>query len=230
MIAHEMMTEDVITVGPATSVREIAALLARHRISGVPVVTLGGKVIGIVSQSDLLYRAAAGGERKGKWWLGFFADPDRIAREYAKAHGQKAHDVMSRPVVSVADEADVAEVAGILNAHGVKRLPVIRYGNLVGIITRTDVMRALGKLEGSKPVAGRDNVALQKAVLDKMRALSWLDSAYVNVEVVNGVVRLTGFIGSEDQRRALRVLAEEVVGAHNVKDEMTIGLPAVSEF
>jgi CBS-domain-containing membrane protein len=225
-----MMTEDVITVSPATSVREIAALLVRHRISGVPVVTLGGKVIGIVSQSDLLYRAAAGGERKGKWWLGFFADPDRIAREYAKAHGQNAHDVMSRPIISVADEADIAEVAGILNAHGVKRLPVIRDGNLVGIITRTDVMRALGKLEGSKPIAGRENVALQKAVLDKMRALSWLDSAYVNVEVVNGVVRLTGFIGSEDQRRALRVLAEEAAGAHNVKDEMMIGLPTVSEF
>jgi CBS-domain-containing membrane protein len=59
--------------------------LVRHRISGVPVVTLGGKVIGIVSQSDLLFRAAAGGERKSKWWLGFFADPDKIAREYAKA-------------------------------------------------------------------------------------------------------------------------------------------------
>lgn len=230
MKAHEMMTEDVITVSPATSVREIAALLVRHRISGVPVVTLGGKVIGIVSQSDLLYRAAAGGERISKWWLGFFADPDRIAREYAKAHGQKAHDVMSRPVVSVADDADIADVAGILNAHGIKRLPVIRESNLVGIITRTDVMRALGKLEASKPVAGRNNVALQKAVLDKMRGLSWLNSAYVNVEVMNGVVRLTGFIGSEDQRRALRVLAEEVGGAHNVKDEMTIGVPAVSEF
>lgn len=230
MKAHEMMTEDVITVSPATSVREIAALLVRHRISGVPVVTLGGKVIGIVSQSDLLYRAAAGGEPKGQWWLDFFVDPDRIAREYAKGHGQKAHDVMSRPVVSVADEADIAEVAGVLSAHGVKRLPVIRDGNLVGIITRTDVMRALGKLEGSKPVAGSENVALQKAVLDKMRALSWLDTAYVNVEVVKGVVRLTGFIGSEDQRRALRVLAEEVVGTHNVKDEMMIGLPAVSEF
>lgn len=230
MKAHEMMTEDVITVSPTTSVREIAVLLVRHRISGVPVVTLGGKVIGIVSQSDLLYRAAAGGERKGKWWLGFFADPDRIAREYAKAHGQKAHDVMSRPVVSVADGADIAEVAGILNAHGVKRLPVIRDGSLVGIITRTDVMRALSKLEGSKPVAGRENVALQKAVLDKMRTLPWLDSAYVNVEVASGVVRLTGFVGSEDQRRALRVLAEEVGGAHSVKDEMMIGLPAVSEF
>jgi len=230
MKAHEMMTEDVITVGPATSVREIAALLVRHRISGVPVVTLDRKVIGIVSQSDLLYRAEAGSERKSRSWLGFFADPDRIAREYAKAHGQKAHDVMSRPVVSVADEADFADVAGTLNAHGVKRLPVIRDGNLVGIITRTDVIRALGKLEGSKPAAGPENVALQKAVLDKMRALSWLDSAYVNVEVLNGVVRLTGFIGSEDQRRALRVLAEEVAGADNVKDEMMIGLPAVSEF
>jgi CBS domain-containing protein len=114
--------------------------------------------------------------------------------------------------------------------HGVKRVPVIHVGKLVGIITRTDVVRALAKLEASKPVVGPGNVALQKAVLDKIRAQTWLDTAYISVEMANGGVRLTGFIGSDDQRRALRVLAEEVCGADKVKDDMTVGLPTLSEF
>lgn len=230
MKAHEIMTRDVITVGPSAAVGEIAALLTRHRFSGVPVVTKDRKVVGIVSQSDLLFRAGSGNERKRKWWLTLFTDPDSIAREYIKAHGQKAHDVMSRFVVTVAEEAELGDVASILSAHGVKRVPVLHDGKLAGIITRTDIVRALVKLEASKPAPRPDNAALQKAVLDKMRAQAWLDSAYISVEAANGVVQLTGFIGSDDQRRALRVLAEEVCGAGNVKDEMTVGLPTVSEF
>jgi CBS domain-containing protein len=230
MKAHEMMTENVITVGPETTVGEVAGLLARHHISGVPVVTSDDKVIGIVSQSDLLYRAEADEERQSKWWLGLFADPDKIARKYVKAHGRTAHDVMSRLVVSVAADADLHEVARMLDARGFKRLPVLRDGNLVGIITRTDVVAALGRGEGTEPAPGPGGNALHRAVLDKMRAQPWLDTAYINVEVTNGVVRLTGFVGSEDQRRALRVLVEEVSGAGNVKDETVVGLPAISEF
>ena len=216
MKAHEIMTKDVITVGLETTVGEIAALLTRHRISGVPVVTKDRKVVGIVSQSDFLHRAETGREPKGKWWLTLFADPDSSARDYTKAHGWKADDVMSHIVVSVADEAEFGDVASILNAHGVKRVPVVNDGRLAGIITRTDVVRALAKLDTHEPAARPDNMALQKALLDKMRMQPWLDTAYINVEVTNGVVRLTGFIASADQRRALRVLAEEVCGGGNV--------------
>ena len=230
MNADEIMTKDVIAVSPDASVREISALLVQHGISGVPVVIGDRKVVGIVSQSDLLHRAETGSEQKRKWWLTILTDPDGMAREYVKAHGQKADDVMSRFVVSVADDAEFGDVASILNAHGVKRVPVVHDGKLVGIITRTDVVRALAKHEASKSFPTPDNVALQKAVLDKMRTQTWLDTAYINVEVANGVVRLTGFIGSDDQRRALRILAEEVSGAGNVKDDMTVGLPTASEF
>ena len=121
------------------------------------------------------------------------------------------------------------DVANTLSTHRVKRVPVIHDGKLVGIITRTDVVRALAKLEATGPSRPGD-VALQKAVLDKIRAQTWLDTAYVNVEMTNGVVRLTGFIGSDDQRRALRVLAEEMCSAGKVQDDMTVALPTVSEL
>jgi CBS domain-containing protein len=230
MKAREIMTKDVVTAGLETTVGEIASLLIEHHISGVPVVTEDRQVVGIVSQSDFLYRAETGSEPKRTWWLTLLTDPDSMARAYTKAHGHRAHEVMSRIVISVTDEAEFGDVAGILNAHGIKRVPVVRDGKLVGIITRTDVVRALAKREASKPAIRSDDVALQKAVLDKMRMQSWLDTAYINVEVAEGVVRLTGFIASEDQRRALRVLAEEISGAGSVKDDMTVGLPTLREF
>ena len=101
MKAQDIMTRDVITVRPDTSVRDIAALMVEKHISGIPVVTDNGKLIGMVSQSDLLHRAEVGTERKHKWWFRTFADSGALAREYAKAHGLKAHDIMSRYVISV---------------------------------------------------------------------------------------------------------------------------------
>src|SRR5436309_2390353 len=98
MKAQEIMTRDVITVRPETSVRDIAALMVEKHISGVPVLTDKGKIIGVVSQSDLLHRAEVGTERKRKWWFHILADPNVLAQDYAKAHGLKAHDVMSRYV------------------------------------------------------------------------------------------------------------------------------------
>ncbi len=101
MNAQDIMTRDVTTVRPDTSVRDIAALMVEKHISGVPVLSDDGKVVGMVSQSDLLHRAEVGTERKHKWWFRIFADSNELAREYAKAHGLKAHDVMSRYVISV---------------------------------------------------------------------------------------------------------------------------------
>jgi CBS-domain-containing membrane protein len=97
------MTRDVVTVGPYTAVPDIAAIMADKHISGVPVVTDSGEIIGIVSESDLLRRVEIGTEReiRRKWWLGNLADVNTLAREYAKAHGLRAQDVMSRYVISV---------------------------------------------------------------------------------------------------------------------------------
>jgi CBS domain-containing protein len=115
MKAQEIMTRDVITVRPDTLVRDIAAPMVEKHISGVPVVTDNGKLIGMVSESDLLHRAEVGTERKHKWWIRTFADSGALAREYAKAHGLKPRDIMSRYVVSVRDDAELRDVADILD-------------------------------------------------------------------------------------------------------------------
>ena len=222
MKAHEIMTKDVITVGPDTTVGEIAAVLVRHRINAVPVVAGGNEVIGLVSHSDLAHRSETGTERRRKWWLDFLTGSDTKAREYVKDHGLKAKDVMTRCVVSVRGDADLAEVADILDAHRIRQVPVMQGGRLAGIISRADIIRKLAEVKVGEPAARPDNGALQRAIRDRIGAQTWLNDVYVNFTVKDGVVELGGFVDSNEQRRALRVLVEGVAGVQKVEDNVRL--------
>src|SRR5690349_24439727 len=123
MLAREIMTRDVTTVSPSARVREAAKLMVDRRLSGLPVVTSDGRLVGMLTASDLLHRVEIGTERPSSWFTNFFANPDEMARQYAKAHGLKAHEVMSRHVISVRDDASLSEVADILDRSRMKRVP-----------------------------------------------------------------------------------------------------------
>lgn len=227
MHAHEIMTRNVVTVGPTTPIRDVAQLMTTHRISGIPVVSADGTVVGIITESDLLRRSEIGTEAKRKWWMTFFSDPDSMAREYTKSHGLKAQDVMTRQVVSVAEDAELKEIADTLEGRKIKRLPVMRDGKLVGIISRADLVRALSKAPATVSAAPVADDALQRKLLEKMRAQDWLDGTYLNLSVRDGVAELRGFIGTSEQRRALRVLIEETNGIRQLDDQLTIGIPGM---
>ncbi len=220
MNAQDAMTKDVVTVGPQATVGEIAGLLVRHRISAVPVVSEDNRVVGIVSQTDLGHRSETGTEKRRKWWLEVFADADSKAREYIKSHGLKAHDVMSRVVISVSRQASLAEVADVLDTHRIRQVPVMDDGKLVGMISRTDLVRKLAEVKIVAPAARPENGALQKAIWEEIKAQPWLRSAYINLAVKDGIVELYGAVDSEDQRRALRVLVEGVKGVQKVEDNV----------
>jgi CBS domain-containing protein len=225
MKAQDIMTREIATVRPETSVREIAALMMEKNISGVPVVSENGAILGIVSEGDLLHRAEVGTERKHKWWFRIFADSDAAAREYAKAHGLSARDIMSRHVISVRDDADLRDVADILDSQRIKRVPVLHDGRLVGIISRRDLVRALSQVQGSIAPVKLDNAALHKTLRDRFKSQSWLNDAYINVAVTDGVVELWGLVVSDDQHRALRTLVEETPGVRRVEDRLTVAGP-----
>ena len=220
MNAQDAMTKDVVTVGPQATVGEIAGLLVRHRISAVPVVSEDNRVVGIVSQTDLGHRSETGTEKRRKWWLEVFADADFKAREYIKSHGLKAHDVMSRVVISVSRQASLAEVADVLDTHRIRQVPVMDDGKLVGMISRTDLVRKLAEVKIAEPATRSENGALQKAIWEEIKAQPWLRSAYINLAVRDGIVELYGAVDSEDQRRALRVLVEGVKGVQKVEDNV----------
>ena len=226
MQARDVMVADVITVREETSVPEVARLMTERRVSGLPVVNADGAVIGLVSDGDLIHRAELETEVRHNWWLRHFSDPDRIAREYAKSHGLKAGDVMSRTVIAVQAGDELGHVAEVLDRNRIKRVPVLDGRRLVGIIARSDIVRCLARQRVPAEEGKVDDGALYRQINEEIDRQSWLTSRYFNVIVSDGMVELRGFAASDDQRRALRVLVAGVAGVRRVEDRLQIGMPS----
>jgi CBS domain-containing protein len=223
MQARDIMTTDIIVARPEATVYEIARLMTDKRISGLPVVNTEGDILGMISEGDLLHRAELGTEAKQKWWLKLFADPDQMARSYAKSHGLRAVDVMSRPVVSVDADQDLADVAQVLDSSKFKRVPVLRDGALAGIITRADLVRALCNEPRRVPIGKVDDGTLQTRINAEIRKQSWLSASMLNVLVDKGTVELWGFIDSQEQKTALKILVEGIEGVTAIEDHVRVG-------
>lgn len=223
MQAKDIMTRDLATVRPDASIREAAKLMTDRRLSGLPVVTADGRAIGILTASDLLHRIETGAERRPSWFSSFFARPDELARQYAKDHGRKVHEVMSRHVISVLEDASLSEVADVLDRNGFKRVPVTRDGVLVGIISRGDLVRVLSQTSLSEAAPSADDSALQHAIMQQVRKQPWLNSGFVNITVKDGAVDVWGSVASADQHKALLVLVGEVAGTAAVDDHVKVG-------
>jgi CBS domain-containing protein len=218
LTAADVMTTDVVSVDADKSVRDIAEILYTRRISGVPVVDADGRVIGIVSEGDLIAHAAIIGEQHRSWWLSLFTDESVTARDYVKAHGRTARDVMTTKVVSVAETATLAEIAETLHRHRIKRVPVFRGGKLVGIVTRGNLLQALVTLK-TEPPRIVDDRTIHDQLMRELRDQPWAHVLDATVE--NGVVHLHGTFQTDDERRALRIAAENVPGVKGVEDHLT---------
>lgn len=221
MHAKDVMTTSVVTVGPDTDVRTIARFLIERRISAVPVVDQAGRVVGIVSEGDLMRRAEAGTERHPSWWLELLASPEDKARDYAKSHGLTAKDVMTRPAVTVAEDAPLGEIATLLERHRIKRVPVVRDGTIVGIVSRANLLHGLVAKEAAPAVAS-DDAGIREQVIAGIKAAG-IPETYVNVVVAGGIVHVWGFVGSEAEKDAIRIAAETAPGVKSVQNNVAVG-------
>lgn len=225
MLARDVMTAPVLAVRPDTDVQDIAALLLECRISAVPVVDEGGRVQGIVSEGDLINRADAGTRHRRSWWLEMLNGPQEQARDYLRAHGQHAEDVMTRDVVATSEDAPLPEIAALLEKHHVKRVPVLRDGKLVGIVSRANLLQGFAMSAPTWPMLQDDRqirVALKKALTE-----AGLPMHQVNVTVNNGAVRLWGWIDAQVQRQAARAAVESTPGVEHLEDNLVVSTPAV---
>jgi CBS domain-containing protein len=223
MLVKDVMTTDVVTVLPETDVREIARTMVERRISAVPVVDQSGKLAGIVSEGDLMRRAESGTERTRSWWLRAFGDENEEARDYIKAHGRHARDVMTPEVVTVTEDMPIAEVAGILERARIKRVPVLREGKVVGIVSRANLLHGLATyMSTASPVEG--DQALRQSVLDAIAEIG-IGHHFINVIVHEGSVELWGTVWTEDERRAVIVAVESVAGVSKIENHIVV-LPA----
>jgi len=220
--ASDVMVSNVITVGPNTTVKEIADILLNNRISAVPVVNENGTIVGIVSEGDLLHRVESGTERAHSWWLDLLSGKEALAREFLKSHAVKASDVMTKRVVTAGPDAELGELATLLEKHRVKRVPIVKDGKLVGIVSRANLLQALATLrEEVKPEATLDDTTLRERVLAALNKESWAVGSQVNVIVRNGIVELWGIVGSPAEKDAIRVATELTPGVREVNDHLT---------
>jgi CBS domain-containing protein len=221
MRVADIMTTDVVTVRPETSVREVARILLERRISGVPVVDEEDRPLGIVSEGDLVRRIETGTQTRRSWWLDFFGGGDAQAGRFTKEHGHTAGQVMTRTVVTTTEEVGLEEVARLLEKHRVKRLPVLWDGKVVGIVSRANLLRGLAASEprpmsAGAPATDRD---IRKAILDRISAAG-VAPGFVDATVTGGKVQLWGITHSDVEERAAIVAAEEVPGVVAVESNL----------
>ncbi len=221
MRAGDVMTPDVVAVGPEARVDEIARLMLEHHISAVPVVDAAGRLLGIVSEGDLVRRVETATAGRRAWWLELLADPSALARDYVKTHGQRATDVMRREVLTVGVDTPLEDVARLLERRRIKRMPVVRDGGVTGIVSRADLVRGLAvRPTEPQPAGVADDRAIRERVLAALRTQPWWVGTYRNVVVVDAVVHLWGLARSQAERDAMRVAAETVPGVRGVEDHL----------
>jgi CBS domain-containing protein len=219
--ARDVMVAPVITVKPYTSVKELAQTLLKNHISAVPVVDDQGKLVGIVSEGDLLRRSEAGTERRRPWWLLLITGEEMLAQEYVKAHARKVADVMVRDVVTAAPETSLDEIATLMERNSIKRVPIVSSGQLVGIVTRANLIQAVASKQVGLEIPNAD-AAIRHKLLTHLKAQPWAHTALLNITVNGGVVDLWGMTGSESERKAIRVAAESMAGVHAVNDHLGV--------
>jgi len=221
MKAKHVMVTTIIAVDPDLPVRAAANTLVQNRISAVPVVTCDGRLVGILSEGDLIRRVETGTERQRSWLDVFFAG-EKQAAEFVKAHGRKVADVMTRNVVTATPETPLRDIAGLFEKHRIKRVPIVEDGRVVGIVSRSDLLWAIASaptvIEIRTPDATDDE--LRDDILSRLNAQSWAHPSQVNVVVQEGTVQLWGFVQSEAEHKAIRILAEETPGVRAINDHL----------
>ncbi len=220
MKARDVMVSPVITMDQDASVRDAAALLVAKRISAVPIVDASGKLVGILTEGDLMRRIETETEHSYSWWLSFFLGDRAIAADYVKSHATKVKDVMTREVKTALPDAPLHEIADLFEENQIKRVPIVSEGgDLVGIVSRANILQAIAsvrpKLEIDLPDA-----AIRDRLLAELKRQPWSHTHRMNVTVKGGVVDLWGFVQSDKERQAIAVMAQAIPGVTAINDHL----------
>lgn len=217
MKASDVMTTDVISVDPEMKVLEAAKLMLDRRISGVPVIDKTGQLAGILTEGDMMRRAELATGRP--WWLSAATSAQEKAVSYTKGHGLKVGDVMTREVLTLQEDEPLDRIAMLFEERGIKRAPVVRHGKVVGIVSRANLLQ--GVVAG-KSLPGPRDEEIRSAILTRAPQEAGIRDALISVTVGNGVVHLWGNLASQEERDALRVVAETTEGVREVRDHLRL--------
>ena len=222
MKAADVMTTSVVTVDPDATAQEAAAQMLRHRISALPVIDASGKLVGIVSEGDLMLRSELGTERERSWWLELLTANRTLAADYVKAHGRKVSELMTSDVITARPDTPINAIALLLEKHAIKRVPILDQGKLVGVVARANLVQGLAglKMETPKKQAGKDAEIRQEVLARLLRApwRPWL----MNVTVHDSVVDLWGITNSKEEKLAAGVAVENAPGVVSVNNHVIV--------
>src|SRR6201986_4249473 len=215
MIVADVMTRKVLSVTPEDTVENAANLMLRHGISGLFVVDTKGALAGVVTEGDLLRRDEIGTERHRPWWLRVLVSPGKQALDFTRAHGRKVSDIMTPEVICVDVTTPLEDVVELMEKQRIKRVAATENGHMVGVVARSDLLRALlsHERETPPPKGTEDDRTIRTTIWSSLEAQSWAPMTTLNVTVANGVVDVWGTITNPDERRAICVIAENVPGA-----------------
>lgn len=226
MLARDVMTSQVVSVNSKTSLAQAIELMVKLKVSGLPVVDDQGQLVGILSEGDLLRRAELGTERKRPRWLEFLLGPGAIAEDYVKTHARRVDEVMTEHVYSVTELTPLAEVVSLMNSHHIKRVPVVRDGLPVGIISRADLVRALGTvIQGGAGQVIRDDANIKANILEALNKQKWASNSPISVQVHEGNVEIRGVLTDDRQRAAILVAVENTPGVKAITDNLAVVEP-----
>ncbi|SDQ93850.1 CBS domain-containing protein [Rhizobiales bacterium GAS113] len=219
MQARDVMTTHVISVTPATRTRDAIELMLAHHLSGLPVLDEAGKLVGILSEGDFVRRSELGTEKHRSRFIAFILGPGRAAHDYTKSHARFVRGVMTEEVIAVSEDTSLSDLVALLEKHAIKRVPVMRGDELVGMVTRSDLLRAL-VAASRKREESMDDGAIKERILAELASEGWAPSSCIGVEVKDGAVDLTGTIFDARQRLALKVAVENTPGVKAVHDRL----------
>jgi len=220
MKAKDIMTTEVITVAPSDTIEHAMRLMLQKRISGLPVVDSAGQLVGMVTEGDFLRRTELGTERKRPRWLQFCIGPGKLATEYVHEAGRTIDEVMTQDVVSAGEDAALQDIVAMMERHRIKRVPIVRAGKLVGIVTRVNLLHALATVAHEIAPSPANDAAIRERIVSELKKQSWAPLAMIDVIVRNGVATISGVVTDERQRQALRVLCENVAGVKKIEDHL----------
>lgn len=221
MKASDIMATNVVTIGASATIHDVAKLLLDKHISAVPVVSEKGELLGIVSEGDLLRRAEVGTEKRRSWWLQALTSKDALADEFVKSHADKVTDVMTYNVITAEPDATLGEIATLLEKNGIKRVPIVKAGKVVGIVSRANIIQALASIaKRGLPEVKADDADVRERILAQFKAQPWTKPLMVNVVVNDGIVDLWGVVDSQAEKRAVRVATETIPGVRLVNDNL----------
>jgi CBS domain-containing protein len=229
MKASEVMTKRVISIAPNASIVQAIRTMLKNRISGLPVVDRRGKLVGIISEGDLLHRQEIGTDIKRNAWIDAMFGPEQSADDYVRAHGITVGEVMTRmPVITVNEDTSLGQVVHLMEHHRIKRVPVLHDGKIVGIISRANLLQVLASLHRAEPKRSRNDRIIRRRIIAAIGKQNWSYGADLFVLVRNGVVDLCGRLTDPSQRAALIALAAEQNGVKKVHDHLRLPDDGVS--